>query len=63
MTAFGQQQVAIYVSPSGNDHNTGSIEKPFATLEKAKQIVRKKSGIQIRTPARLQFILEKENII
>jgi hypothetical protein len=29
-----------YVSPAGNDANPGSIDKPFATLEKAKTAVR-----------------------
>ena len=30
----------FYVSTSGNDNNTGSIEKPFATLEKARDAVK-----------------------
>ncbi|MFC4776613.1 right-handed parallel beta-helix repeat-containing protein [Paenibacillus sp. GCM10023252] len=29
--------IVYYVSPTGNDANTGTISKPFATLEKAKQ--------------------------
>ena len=30
----------FYVSPDGNDENDGSIEKPFATIEKARDAVR-----------------------
>lgn len=33
-----------FVSPSGNDTNRGTIEKPFATLQRAQQAVRQKSG-------------------
>ena len=37
----------FYVSPSGADKNPGTIEKPFASLEKARKAVRiilKKDG-------------------
>ncbi|MDP4226918.1 MAG: right-handed parallel beta-helix repeat-containing protein [Bacteroidota bacterium] len=30
-----------YVSPSGNDHNPGTLQKPFATITKARDTVRK----------------------
>ncbi len=30
----------FYVSPDGNDENDGSLEKPFATIEKARDAVR-----------------------
>ena len=32
------------VSPSGNDANPGTLEKPFATLQRAQQAVRQKRG-------------------
>ena len=37
-----------FVSPTGNDNNAGTKEKPFATLEKARDAVRKthKAGIE-----------------
>jgi hypothetical protein len=31
----------VYVSPTGSDENAGSVDKPFATLERAKQEARK----------------------
>jgi hypothetical protein len=37
---FSQQTILFYVSASGKDTNPGTIEKPFATLEKAKKLVR-----------------------
>ncbi|HTE25700.1 right-handed parallel beta-helix repeat-containing protein [Flavitalea sp.] len=39
----GQSQTAkqIFISPSGNDKGRGTIDKPFATLEKARNAVRK----------------------
>ncbi|HEX5398652.1 MAG TPA: PDZ domain-containing protein [Verrucomicrobiae bacterium] len=33
-----------YVSPSGNDANPGTLQKPFATLQRAQQGVRQKRG-------------------
>lgn len=39
--SFSQQTISFYVSPSGSDNNSGSLKAPFATLEKAKQMVRK----------------------
>ena len=36
----------FFVSPSGNDSNVGSLEAPFATIEKAKQAVRELSKKQ-----------------
>lgn len=38
--SFGQKSAIIYVSPSGRDNNPGTVQKPFATLEKAKSAVR-----------------------
>ena len=32
--------VNFYVSPKGNDTNTGSVERPFATLSRARDMVR-----------------------
>jgi hypothetical protein len=33
-----------YVSPSGNDANSGSLQKPFATLQRAQEAVRQERG-------------------
>ena len=30
----------FYISPGGNDSNEGTIEKPFLTLEKARDAIR-----------------------
>jgi hypothetical protein len=38
---FSQQAVFFYVSVSGKDSNPGTIENPFATLDKAKNAVRR----------------------
>src|SRR6188768_277659 len=38
---YSQNSQSIYVSPSGNDKYAGTIEKPFATLEKARKEARK----------------------
>ncbi|MBM3890685.1 MAG: hypothetical protein FJ388_16345, partial [Verrucomicrobia bacterium] len=35
------QQVTLYVAPNGNDGDPGTREKPFATLERARDEVRK----------------------
>ncbi|WP_299584589.1 hypothetical protein, partial [uncultured Sunxiuqinia sp.] len=35
-----QDAIEIYVSPSGNDTNLGTIEAPFATAERARDEVR-----------------------
>lgn len=35
-----RQQAVLYVSPGGSDRNPGTLEKPFATLEKARDAVR-----------------------
>src|ERR1035437_4578601 len=34
----------VYVSPSGDDANLGTLEKPFATLQRAQQEARQKHG-------------------
>ncbi len=36
----GVEKADFYVSPDGNDANDGSLEKPFATIEKARDAVR-----------------------
>jgi hypothetical protein len=33
-----------YVAPTGNDSNPGTLEKPFATIERSQQAVRQKPG-------------------
>jgi hypothetical protein len=40
-TAYAQQSTTFYISPSGNDKNTGTLEKPFATPEAARDAIRK----------------------
>lgn len=44
-TFFAQLLIAktIYVSPTGNDKNTGTIEKPLATFSKAQMLARQLS--------------------
>jgi len=41
-----QRQVMFYVSASGKDSNPGTIEKPFATLERARLAVREQLKTQ-----------------
>jgi hypothetical protein len=36
----GGERKALYVSPSGNDGNPGTLERPFATLERARDEIR-----------------------
>jgi hypothetical protein len=36
----GRAEVAFHVSPSGNDNNPGSLERPFATLQRAREAAR-----------------------
>jgi hypothetical protein len=38
--ALAEVQATFHVAPGGNDSNAGTQEKPFATIEKAKQAVR-----------------------
>jgi hypothetical protein len=38
--AYSQTSYSFYVSPLGKDSNPGTIEKPFATLEKARNTIR-----------------------
>src|ERR1700746_3002280 len=33
-----------YVAPTGSDGNSGTLEKPFATIQRAQQAVRQKPG-------------------
>jgi hypothetical protein len=40
----GARGAQLYVSPSGNDTNPGTLEKPFATLQRAQQAARKAAG-------------------
>ncbi|HMK16822.1 MAG TPA: right-handed parallel beta-helix repeat-containing protein [Chitinophagaceae bacterium] len=40
-SVHSQNAKQLFVSPSGNDKNNGTIAKPFATLEKARKEVRK----------------------
>src|SRR2546428_7101693 len=38
---YSQNVKQLFISPSGNDNGNGTIEKPFATLDKARKAVRK----------------------
>jgi len=40
-SVYSQNVKRFFISPSGNDKYNGTIEKPFATLEKARKEVRK----------------------
>ena len=45
--AFAPAEAApatLFVAPTGNDTNPGSLEKPFATLQRAQQAARKAAG-------------------
>ncbi len=44
LTAAGALAQPYYVSTSGSDANAGTLEKPFATLERAQEAVRKAPG-------------------
>jgi len=39
-TLLQAQTIQLYVAPTGNDKNDGSINQPLATLQKAKELVR-----------------------
>lgn len=39
-SGFAQQPVTYYVSPRGKDSNAGTFEKPFATLQRARETIR-----------------------
>jgi hypothetical protein len=41
---IGTGKMEIYVSPTGNDNNPGTLEAPFATLERARDAVREDRG-------------------
>ena len=41
VSAHSQNVKQFFISPSGSDKYNGTIEKPFATLEKARKTVRK----------------------
>ncbi|HNZ99857.1 hypothetical protein [Ruminococcus sp.] len=42
--AVGGVQAVYYVSPEGSDSGDGSLDSPFATLERARDEVRKVNG-------------------
>ena len=35
----GEEEIAFYVSPEGNDMNPGTVEQPFKNIEKAQETV------------------------
>lgn len=46
--SFAQaQSSSYYVSPTGNDGNSGTVAQPFKTLEKARDTARGSSGVKI----------------
>ncbi len=45
LAVSAQGPTKLYVSPKGKDSNPGTIEKPFATLEKAKAVAREKRRV------------------
>src|SRR6266487_4608795 len=53
-----------YVAPTGSDGNSGTLETPFATIQRAQQAVRKKPGpVWLRggtyyLPEKLVFTIE-----
>ena len=44
VSAPASQMAALYVSPAGSDANPGTLAQPFATLEKARSVVRALTG-------------------
>ncbi len=44
LSARSSHAQPYYVAPSGNDANPGTLKKPFATLQRAQEAVRKKRG-------------------
>jgi hypothetical protein len=38
-----------YVAPTGSDGNPGTLEKPFATIQRAQQAVRQQPGEHFTT--------------
>lgn len=40
LVSAASQQAIFYVSPTGDDQNPGSLEKPFKTLEKVRNVIR-----------------------
>ncbi|WP_141504064.1 hypothetical protein [Paenibacillus luteus] len=39
-TAFAAEQASYYVSPDGDDSHPGTLEQPFRTIEKARDVIR-----------------------
>ena len=44
------QSLVLYVSTNGNDANSGSIEKPFATIHAARDVIRSTKQKGLTTP-------------
>ena len=49
LSAVSACAVNLYVSPTGNDSNSGTLESPLATLEKARSWVREHKGTEPAT--------------
>lgn len=52
---FAQNDITYYVSPKGKDTNTGKFDKPFATPEKARDIVREELKSNRNVPITVFF--------
>ncbi len=50
-----QSNVEFYVSPQGKDTNPGTLERPFATLEKARNAVREVLKMEKKVPITVLF--------
>src|SRR2546428_11594737 len=55
LPVFGQP---YYVAPRGSDGNLGTLEKPFATIQRAQQAVRQKPG-SVWLRGRTYYLAEK----
>lgn len=48
ITAKADQKVMLYVSPSGNDKNTGTKQKPYKTIQKAVNAAKAGTTVNVR---------------
>ncbi len=44
------EELNVYVSPAGNDNNNGTIEKPVASIQKARELIRERKEKKIACP-------------
>lgn len=55
IASFAQSSVTYYVSPEGKDSNPGTLEKPFASPEKARNAVREELKQNKKVPVNVLF--------